>query len=101
DFELSFSFLLEIAVGPRKQPWEVANLNIGGKHLFYQELHGLTIQWQPILEALSRLTDTRLLQLQQSLPVEWQPWAQRACTHLAAVRDHPTEFALELERSLV
>jgi hypothetical protein len=100
DFELCFSFLLALAVGPQEPPYNILKHNPCSEHVFYRALSGRQCNWTPFLDALAALTDARLHMLTAGLPSNWQASALRVIAHLGQVRDHRKEFEIELHRSV-
>ncbi len=98
DFEMAFSFLL--LIGSTVPPWCVNQLDIARNHLFHKALRGKTLDWQPFLSAVAELTDDELDSLARPLPESWRGSEARVRKHLADIREHLSEFAVELQGSL-
>lgn len=100
DFELAFSFLLALQIGPRVPAWKVSEHGIANGHLFRGQLRNSACNFDPFLSLLGDLSDQRLAQLAAMLPPTWDMWTNRVCAHIMEVRDNRTDFALELRRTL-
>lgn len=99
DFELAFSFLL--LIGNLTPPWQVAAHSMGLQHLFYQALKDKTLDWQPFIVALRKLTKRRLQKLSAELPPAWQAQSERVCQHVLEAKRNSAKLEIELQRSLL
>jgi hypothetical protein len=98
DFELSFSFLLQI--GNAFEAWEVTKHGIAPRHLMYPRLLKRNPSWQPLLVALQELSERRLDELVMRLPEPWQHDMQPVRAHMLSLLGALAEFERELQESV-
>jgi hypothetical protein len=70
DHEQAFSFLMGV-IG-WQPPWTGGNTEFFRQHIFYQQLAGVGHNWDRLGGALGALTDGRLKEYVEAVPVEWR-----------------------------
>jgi hypothetical protein len=80
DHEQAFSFLMGV-IG-WQPPWTGGNTEFFRGHVFYQQLAGMRHSWDRLNGALGALTDARLTEYIEAVPVEWRSNNQ-ACEKIA------------------
>ena len=99
DFELCFSFTWLIT--PKGEPWELRRHGIAENHLLWPHLRGKNINWDPIVSAVSRLTEATLDRLIEALPTNWRRTTDRIKVHMRCLAERQNELLYELQGSLV
>jgi len=99
DHDLSFSFLL--AVGLRKEAWQVQHADFAQEHVFFKPLKGKNLDVRPFAEKLRTLNAAALNQISGAIPRDWQStYTGAILAHVSAVRDNADKFVDEIERML-
>ncbi|MGC1416989.1 MAG: HipA family kinase [Candidatus Acidiferrum sp.] len=99
DHELSFSFLLALAVSP--QPWNLEDHNYLQHHVFYSRLKSRDLDFTDFRDRLSSLRETVLTRIKTEVPKEWmhENW-ERIEAHLNGIRAYAEEFVEQVRRRL-
>lgn len=87
DHELAFSHGLVLGWKP---PWAIGGLKsmeTNGNHIFRAGLKGRTIDLVPIRDAWASLSDARIAEYVEALPVEWDDVANVAASAIKLIRD--------------
>lgn len=104
DHELAFAHRLMLNWRP---PWEADGLDWIARnrdHIFYGQLAGRDLDYEPIRQAWDRLSDAMIDDYRAALPAEWQdaiPTADAAIELIRASRDKIDAVLTEVRRVLV
>lgn len=104
DHELAFRLRQKIA--PVPAPWRTGNLQwltANDGHIFANHLRGKTLDFAPLRQAWSNLSDERIMDYLTAVPLEWMSARDAigdALTHLQNVRGNLEDCMAELERVL-
>jgi hypothetical protein len=99
DHESAFSFIY--AIGQLGPAWKVADAGFLESHVFYKGLKGRRIEIDRFADALSTMSDDKILGVAATIPTEWKTERlTKILDHLRVVRDHAKEFADEVRRRL-
>jgi hypothetical protein len=99
DHECAFAFLYSIF--PSEEPWLLSGESYLSEHVFSRALHKKSVNWHPFIQHLRGLGPRFLSDIRAEIPSAWDTSSlNRIESHLFNVRDHASEFEMELNRRI-
>lgn len=105
-FDHELAFLTEGVIG-WQPPWKPGGLDIykgTNRHIFFSSLQGKNLDFSRIEGAWRAISDARLCEYRQSLPITWsdgRATAENALSYIAQVRENIVSALAEVRRVLL
>lgn len=99
DFETCFE--LDPTMVRSGEPWEVDEHDLGPYHVAYDRLRRRNHDWEPVVGAISRMTDEQILEMTRIVPMEWRRQIVDISQHIKSLRQNLTQLRSSLNNSVV